>query len=137
MNQLVIFNNETTERQMYSTLDVTQKENKAKLFNATENADALAMDCVNTELVLKDVYLEKIPKVNEETGEVEGSKYRTILFDEDGKTYASGAYGMYNTVSKILAIYGIEYLHEEGLKVIIARGSSKEGKNRLFLKIAE
>jgi len=137
MNQLVIFNNETTERQMYSTLDVSAKENKAKLFNATENADALAMDCVNTELVLRDVYLERIPRVNEETGELDGYKYRTILFDEDGKTYASGAYGMYNTVTKILSIYGIEYLHDEGLKVVIARGSSKEGKNRLFLKIAE
>ena len=44
---------------------------------------------------------------------------------------------MYNTVAKILSIYGIEYLHEDGLKVEIAKGSSKEGKNRLFLKIAE
>lgn len=136
MNQLIIFNNETTERQMYATLDSSVKENKAKLFNATENADVLAMDCVGQTLVLKDVYLEKIPKVNEETGEIT-YKYRTILFDEDGKTYASGAYGMYNTVAKILSIYGIEYLHEDGLKVEIAKGSSKEGKNRLFLKIAE
>lgn len=135
MNQLVIFKNDTTERQMYATLDMNEKENKAKLFNATENADVLAMDCVNTELVLKDVYIEKIPTTNEETGEVT-YKYRTILFDEEGKTYASGAYGMYNTVAKILNIYGIEYLHDEGLKVVITKGSSKEGKNRLFLKIA-
>ena len=69
MNQLIIFNNETTERQMYATLDSSVKENKAKLFNATENADVLAMDCVGQSLVLKDVYLEKIPKINEETGE--------------------------------------------------------------------
>ena len=135
MNQLIIFNNDTTERQMYATLDMADKENKAKLFNATENADVLAMDCVNTEIVLKDVYIEKIPKVNEETGEIT-YKYRTILFDDEGKTYASGAYGMYNTVAKILSIYGIEYLHDEGLKVVITKGSSKEGKNRLFLKIA-
>lgn len=135
MNQLVIFKNDTTERQMYATLDMNDKENKAKLFNATENADVLAMDCVNTELILKDVYIEKIPTTNEETGEV-GYKYRTILFDDEGKTYATGSYGMYNTVTKILSIYGIEYLHDEGLKVVISKGSSKEGKNRLFLKIA-
>lgn len=135
MNQLIIFNNDTTERQMYATLDMADKENKAKLFNATENADILAIDCVNTEIILKDVYIEKIPKVNEETGEIT-YKYRTILFDDEGKTYASGAYGMYNTVVKILSIYGIEYLHDEGLKVVITKGSSKEGKNRLFLKIA-
>ena len=74
--------------------------------------------------------------VDEETGE-QKVKYRTILFGEDGKTYASGAYGIYNTVAKILQIYGVETLHDKGLKVEIAKGSSKEGKNRLFLKIAE
>ena len=135
MNQLVIFNNQSNERQMYSTFDVETKENKAKLFNATENADVLVNDCVGQKLVLKDVYMERIPSVDEETGE-QKIKYRTILFDENGQTYATGAYGIYNTVAKILAIYGIEYLHEEGLEVEIAKGSSKDNKTRLFLKIA-
>ena len=135
MNQLVIFNNQSNERQMYSTFDVETKENKAKLFNATENADVLVNDCIGQKLVLKDVYMERIPVVDEETGE-QKIKYRTILFDENGQTYATGAYGIYNTVSKILAIYGIEYLHEEGLEVEIAKGSSKDNKTRLFLKIA-
>lgn len=135
MNQLVIFNNQSNERQMYSTFDVETKENKAKLFNATENADVLVNDCIGQKLVLKDVYMERIPVVDEETGE-QKIKYRTILFDENGQTYATGAYGIYNTVSKILAIYGIEYLHEEGLEVEIAKGSSKDNKTRLFLKIS-
>ena len=136
MNQLVIFNNQSNERQMYSTFDIESKENKAKLFNATENADALVNDCINQELVLKDVYMERIPSIDEETGE-QKIKYRTILFDDNGQTYATGAYGIYNTVAKILAIYGIEYLHEEGLKVVISKGSTKDNKTRLFLKIAE
>lgn len=136
MNNLVIFNGETNERQAYATIDATVKENKAKLFNATENADVLANDCVGTKFILKDVYIEKIPKIDEETGE-QTIKYRTILFDKDGKTYASGAYGIYNTVAKILSIYGIDYLHDEGLEVEIAKGSSKSGKTRLFLKVVE
>ena len=136
MNQLIIFNNQSNERQMYSSFDVESKENKAKLFNATENADALVNDCINQELVLKDVYMERIPFVDEETGE-QKVKYRTILFDDAGQSYATGAYGIYNTVAKILSIYGIDYLHEEGLKVVIAKGTTKDNKTRLFLKIAE
>ena len=120
MNNIVLFNKENMERQMFATIDGSTKENKAKLFNATENADVLANDCVGEEFTLVDAYIERIPTIDEETGE-QKIKYRTILFGDDGKTYASGAYGIYNTVSKILSIYGVETLHDEGLKVEIAK----------------
>lgn len=134
MNNIVLFNKENLERQMFSTIDVTTMENKAKLFNATENADVLANDCVGEKFTLVDAYIERIPTVDEETGE-QKVKYRTILFGDDGKTYASGAYGIYNTVAKILQIYGVETLHDKGLKVEIAKGTTKGNKTRLFLKV--
>ena len=134
MNSIVLFNKENLERQMFATIDASTMENKAKLFNATENADVLANDCVGEEFTLVDAYIERIPTVNEETGE-QKVKYRTILFGDDGKTYASGAYGIYNTVAKILQIYGVETLHDKGLKVEIAKGTTKGNKTRLFLKV--
>lgn len=134
MNNIVLFNKENMERQMFATIDASTMENKAKLFNATENADVLANDCVGEKFTLVDAYIERIPTVDEETGE-QRVKYRTILFGEDGKTYASGAYGIYNTVAKILSIYGVETLHDKGLKVEIAKGTTKGNKTRLFLKV--
>ena len=134
MNNIVLFNKENMERQMFATIDSSTKENKAKLFNATENADVLANDCVGEEFTLVDAYIERIPTTDEETGE-QKIKYRTILFGEDGKTYASGAYGIYNTVAKILQIYGVETLHDKGLKVEIAKGTTKGNRTRLFLKV--
>ena len=134
MNNIVLFNKENLERQMFATIDASSKENKAKLFNATENADVLANDCVGEKFTLVDAYIERIPTIDEETGE-QKVKYRTILFGDDGKTYASGAYGIYNTVAKILQIYGVETLHDKGLKVEIAKGTTKGNKTRLFLKV--
>lgn len=134
MNNIVLFNKENLERQMFATIDASTMENKAKLFNATENADVLANDCVGEEFNLVDAYIERIPTIDEETGE-QKVKYRTILFGDDGKTYASGAYGIYNTVAKILQIYGVETLHDKGLKVEIAKGTTKGNKTRLFLKV--
>lgn len=134
MNNIVLFNKENLERQMFATIDTSIMENKAKLFNATENADVLANDCVGEEFNLVDAYIERIPTTDEETGE-QKIKYRTILFGEDGKTYASGAYGIYNTVAKILQIYGVETLHDKGLKVEIAKGTTKGNRTRLFLKV--
>lgn len=133
-NELVIFNKENSEKQMFTTIDLNKKENKAKLFNASENADVLANDCVGTKFTLVDLYIERIPRINEETGEQE-IKYRTILFDETGKTYVTTAYGVYNTIMKIIAIYGIDYIHTEGLEVEIAKGTTKDKKTRLFLKV--
>lgn len=133
-NELVIFNKENTEKQMFTTIDLSKKENKAKLFNASENADVLASDCVGTKFVLSDLYIERIPRINEETGEQE-IKYRTILFDEEGKTYVTTAYGVYNTVMKIISIYGIDYIHTDGLEVEIAKGTTKDKKTRLYLKV--
>lgn len=134
MNNIVLFNKENLERQMFATIDASTMENKAKLFNATENADVLANDCVGEKFTLVDAYIERIPTIDEETGE-QRIKYRTILFGDDGKTYASGAYGIYNTVAKILSIYGVETLHDKGLKVEIAKGTTKGNKTRLFLKV--
>jgi hypothetical protein len=134
MNNIVLFNKENLERQMFATIDTSIMENKAKLFNATENADVLANDCVGEKFTLVDAYIERIPTTDEETGE-QKIKYRTILFGEDGKTYASGAYGIYNTVAKILQIYGVETLHDKGLKVEIAKGTTKGNRTRLFLKV--
>lgn len=134
MDNIVLFNKENMERQMFATIDASTMENKAKLFNATENADVLANDCVGEKFTLVDAYIERIPTIDEETGE-QKVKYRTILFGDDGKTYASGAYGIYNTVVKILSIYGIETLHDKGLKVEIAKGTTKGNKTRLFLKV--
>lgn len=133
-NELVIFNKENTEKQMFTTMDLNKKENKAKLFNASENADVLANDCVGTKFVLSDLYIERIPRINEETGEQE-IKYRTILFDEEGKTYVTTAYGVYNTIVKIISIYGIDYIHTDGLEVEIAKGTTKDKKTRLYLKV--
>lgn len=133
-NELVIFNKENAEKQMFTTIDLSKKENKAKLFNASENADVLANDCVGTKFVLSDLYIERIPRINEETGEQE-IKYRTILFDEVGKTYVTTAYGVYNTVMKIISIYGIDYIHTDGLEVEIAKGTTKDKKTRLYLKV--
>lgn len=133
-NELVIFNKENSEKQMFTTIDLNKKENKAKVFNASESADVLANDCVGTKFVLRDLYIERIPRINEETGEQE-IKYRTILFDEEGKTYVTTAYGIYNTVMKIISIYGIDYIHTDGLEVEIAKGTTKDKKTRLYLKV--
>ena len=65
---------------------------------------------VNEVIEVNGVYIEERPSeyVDEETGEVlNRSKYITMLFGTDGKTYVAGAYGVYNSIAQIAAIKGL------------------------------
>ena len=111
----------------------TEKEKK-ELFNALESCDALLNDCVGQEIEIKDIYVEEKQVVDEETGELK-TKFRTILFDKSGQTYATGSYGIFNVLKKIVSIYGLPNTWEQPLKVKVAKRPIGNGKKSLTLII--
>lgn len=140
-NELVIFNPENTmEREMYTTVDLNTEESRIELFNATESADVLLNDIVGQTITINNIYVEKNPikEVDDETGEVtfNGVKYRTILFDTDGQTYATGSYGVYNSVRKMIDLLGINIINK-GIKVEVIKVPTKDGKQKLSLKLVK
>ena len=112
-NELTLFNGNVGA--IYCSKEAKTDEEKKDLFNALESCDALLNDCVGQEINLKDVYCEEKEVLDEETGETR-KKYRTILFDVSGQTYATGSYGIFNIMKKIFAIYGMP-TWENGIKV--------------------
>ena len=84
-NELSLFNGNVGA--IYCSKVANSDEEKKDLFNALESCDALLNDCVGQEINLKDVYCEEKEVLDEETGETK-KKYRTILFDVSGQTYA-------------------------------------------------
>ena len=116
-----------------SKLAETEKEKK-ELFNALETCDALLNDCVGQEIEIQDIYVEEKQVIDDETGEIK-TKYRTILFDESGQTYATGSYGIFNVLKKIISIYGLPTTWEKPLKVKVAKRPIGNGKQSLTLVI--
>ena len=116
-----------------SKLAESEKEKK-ELFNALESCDALLNDCVGQEIDIKDIYVEEKQVMDDETGEIK-TKYRTILFDENGQTYATGSYGIYNILKKIVQIYGLPETWENPLKVKVAKRPIGNGKQSLTLTL--
>ena len=80
------------------------------------------MENTITILVNKDKTLQK-------------TKYRTILFDKSGQTYATGSYGIYNVLKKIVQIYGLPTDWENPLKVKVAKRPIGNGKQSLTLTL--
>ena len=116
-----------------SKLAETETEKK-ELFNALESCDALLNDCVGQEINIKDIYVEEKQVIDETTGELK-VKYRTILFDKSGQTYATGSYGIYNILKKIVQIYGLPESWEKPLVVKVAKRPIGNGKQSLTLTL--
>ena len=105
------------------------------VYNALEKCDILLNDIIGTEINIKDFYIEERQRDEEDeaTGEVKTvTKYRTILFDLDGKTYATGSYGVYNALRRICMVYG-EPTWTEGVLVKVDKKPMGNGKSQLTL----
>lgn len=119
------------------TLDLNDEDNQVSLYNVlTGDADILINNIVDQEIVMTGAYMDKhpAPVVDEGTGEVVGttSKYRIILFDDEGKTYATGSYGIYNALLMIFDIFG-EPSKEHPIKVKVSKKATANGHSTLTL----
>lgn len=119
---------------VYCSKVVETESEKKNLFNALESCDALLNDCVGQEIEIEDIYIEEKKVIDKETGELK-TKFRTIIFDVSGQTYATGSYGIYNILKKIVQIYGLPNTWEQPLKVKVAKRPIGNGKQSLTLTL--
>lgn len=131
-NEITLFTG--VNNKMYCSIVANTEESKKQLFNALETCDALLNECVGQEIELKDIYVEERQVFDEETGEIK-NKYRTILFDANGQTYATGSYGIYNIIRKIISIYGYPTDWENPIKVKVSKRPIGNGKQSLTLTL--
>ena len=122
------------KQNVYCSKVAESEKEKKELFNALESCDALLNDCVGQEIEIQDTYVEEKQVVDEESGELK-TKFRTILFDKSGQTYATGSYGIFNVLKKIVGIYGLPTTWEKPLKVKVSRRPIGNGKQSLTLVI--
>lgn len=128
-NELMIVNEGKTK--VYCSKKAETNEEKKELFNALEKCDVLLNDCVGQEIMMKDLYIEE-RNVTDESGRTK-VKFRTIIFDENGQTYATGSYGIYNILKKIITIYGLPTEWDSAIKVQVAKRPIDNGKSTLTL----
>lgn len=130
-NELMLSDN---KQKIYSSINATTAEEKKKIYNALESCDALLNDMVGKEINIKDFYIEENHREEtDELGENKSTvKFRTILFDTEGKTYATGSYGIYNALRKICLVYGYP-TWEDGILVKVEKKLIGNGRSQLTL----
>lgn len=133
-NEIVTKTENVDTEKTYCSIVCKTNEEKKNLFNALEQADALLNDVVGTEINLTNVYIHRYEKLNEETGEVD-PKVRIILFDENGTSYATGSFGIFNIIGRILEVFGTPDTWSEPLKVRVVKKDIQNNRKMLSLEL--
>ena len=135
-------------KEMFCTMNLEEKENMVALYNSLQECDVKRADVKGQEIEVVDVFVEKKEVaqrdektdeiiVDEETGEVKTkTRFRTILFGSDGKTYVSAAYGVYNSLRQILPIFG-NPSKDNPITVKIGTRKLRSGKESLVLTVVK
>ena len=95
----------TTAKLSFSSMKATTQEEKAKLYNAMNNPDERLADNINKVINAKDLYVEIVNCVNQETGEVTEAP-RIVVIDDMGKSYQCVSVGIFSAFKKIIQIFG-------------------------------
>lgn len=81
-------------------------EEKKLLANAMNNPDKRLADCINQEIAVKDLYVEQVEMLNQNTGELQTCP-RIVLIDKDGVSYGCVSFGILGSLKKIMSVYGV------------------------------
>ena len=137
----------STNKETFCTMNLDEKENMVALYNSLQECDVKLNDIKGATIEMVDVFVEKkeVPERDEKTDEVildeEGNvvtktRFRTILFGADGKTYVSAAYGVYNSLRQIIPIFG-NPSKENPIKVKVGTRKLRSGKESLVLTVVK
>ena len=138
----------SAKKEMFCTMDLEDKANMVALYNSLQECDVKLNDIKGTTIEVSDVFVEKKEVAerdektdevvyDEETGEVKTkTRFRTILFGTDGKTYVSAAYGVYNSLRQIIPIFG-NPSKDNPIKVKVGTRKLRSGKESLVLTVVK
>ncbi len=119
----------------YSSLKTDSMADKAKFYNVMNNPEKRVSEMIGKTIILKDVFVEVIELINQETGETSTCP-RTVLIDDKGIGYQAVSVGVFSAIKKLFDVYGTPEKWTEPLPIEV-RQISKNTRNILTFKIVE
>lgn len=89
---------------MYTSMKCETIEEKKALFNTINSPDHSLSEYLGKVIDIKDVFCEPVQMEN-----LEGETVicpRVVIVDKKGETYQSVSFGVYNALTKLMAIFG-------------------------------
>lgn len=129
---LVVREDVLGDKNYYCSIDTNNEKNQGMLYNALEGCDKLISKEIGQEIKLKDVYMEQYVKDNNGDKKI---AIRTILFDDEGNSHVSTAFGIANSVQRLIRVFGEPSTWKEPKKVKFIERDLRDGKKSFVLKL--
>lgn len=95
----------TTAKAQYCSMKADTDKAKAEMFNAINAPEFRVADFINKTILAKDIYIEVVECVKQETGEVTACP-RIVIIDSDNKAYQCVSVGIYSAIKKVIQFFG-------------------------------
>lgn len=95
----------TSAQTAFCSMRAETAEEKAALYNLTNNPAERLGDNINKVINAKDLYVEIVNCTNEETGEVTACP-RIVIIDDKGVGFQCVSVGIYSAIKKVIQIFG-------------------------------
>lgn len=110
----------------FCTMQAVDLKAKKTLFNACSNPEKVSA-YIGKVIKLVHFYVEIIQTVSEQTGELVYVP-RVVLIDEKGKGYQGVSVGLYNSIKRIVSMFGAPETWDTALSVEIQQIELKNGR---------
>ena len=130
MNNTVL--TDLNNAESYCSIKGDSREALEAMYNAINSPDHKLSDFVGKKLNIKDISIERVENMNDETGEM-AANARVVLIDENGESYTCVSSGIYSAIKKLVAVFG-EPTWEPALPVEVQNLSTKKGRKTMTLK---
>lgn len=121
----------TTRTMSYCSIVAETFEDKKILFNSMNNPEKRTGDCINEIINLRNVYVESVNCVNQETGEVTVCP-RVVLIDDNNVGYQSVSLGIFSALKKLFSTFGEPNTWDEAIPIKIKQLTKGEKKILTF-----
>lgn len=130
MNNTVL--TDLNNAESYCSIKGDSREALVAMYNAINSPDHQLSNFVGKKLNIKDISIERVENMNEETGEMVANA-RVVLIDENGESYTCVSSGIYSAIKKLVAVFG-EPTWEPALPVEVQNLSTRKGRKTMSLK---
>lgn len=116
----------------YSIVPSTRKE-AVDIYNAVNNPDERLADFINKQIKVKHILIETVEIAKEDSDNPFNDKDivpRTVVIDDKGVSYVAVSFGIFNSMKRIVQMFGEPSTWEEPVTVEIKQ--IKKGNNSIL-----
>lgn len=126
VNEITLYNVVNNEENApYCSLAVHDEASATMLYKAMNSPDDGIANHINETIDIRNIFIQPVELPNEETGELLVQP-RIVIFDNDGKTYATVSKGIYNALKSMCAIVGTPETWKAPVTVKVTQRMIKE-----------